>query len=144
MIINIKFCPILTLNFATLFSKKYEGLFAKYYYYSSQRKLLYLLLLQLLVQLEESYPLCTLIYWSLEVLQATNAVREMPARHCVAQRQKFDNMIIGSPTRKMSRRNQVDLKKVEKRRGLVPYKNKENNLTTSIWLILISALLVHT
>ena len=52
----------------------------------------------------------------------------MVAPYFVIQHQKFDK-VIGSLTRKMSRKNPVDLKKVEKKLGLVPYRGKENNLT---------------
>ena len=67
----------------------------------------------------------------------------MQVRHYAAQRLKFE-VLIGSLTKKMSRRNLVDLKKVEKKLGLVPCKNKENNSPTTLELLLISTVLVCT
>ena len=60
----------------------------------------------------------------------------MQAHYYAVQPLKF-GIIIGSLTAIMPRKSQVDLKKVEKRLDLVPYKDKENNLTTSGYILVV-------
>ena len=60
----------------------------------------------------------------------------MQAHYSAVQHRKF-GIIIGSLTKEMPRKSQVDLRKVEKRLDLVPYKDKENNLTMTSGFILV-------